>query len=240
MLKYRKIWLKRSLSGKSTPLEHLEEMSALQLLCENLLSDDDRRLLEEIMMDDVMEKTLCTSQEATYEKLVEYLQGKEYSFKCYLRDGSTPLHAFTKLGFSECVRVLIQSGVDVNAVHAQLGHSAVHIACMVGSEHCLHQLLLAGADRAFLNTMNGKRRSALHYASEQGSYRCLQMLLSTTPAIKGSHLQKQHQLDKTTQDVKKLKSLLDVQDNYGNTACHLACIDGNEQCVKLLIDVRMF
>jgi len=34
-----------------------------------------------------------------------------------------------------------------------------------------------------------------------------------------------------------VRGILDVQDGFGNTALHLACVDGSEECVRMLIEV---
>ncbi len=34
-----------------------------------------------------------------------------------------------------------------------------------------------------------------------------------------------------------MRGMLDIQDGFGNTALHLACVDGSEECVRMLIEV---
>lgn len=226
--RYQKFWIKRSLRTKHK-VETYEEYSALRLLCENLLNDADKQLMEQIMMDDIMERTVDTMEEATFNRLALALQNKENPFivNSYLHDGSTPLHVLAKAGFSDCVRVLIQNGANVNAIHTQLGHSVLHVATMSGSYKCMNHLVNAGASRTYINTMAGRRRSALHYAAERGCAPCLLMLLNPN---QGNVMQR-------NEEQKQVRAIVDLTDSFGNTALHLACVDGSEECVKILIEV---
>lgn len=226
--RYQKFWIKRSLRAKHK-VETYAEFSTLRLLCEGLLNDEDRELMEQIMMDDIMDRTVDTVEDATYNRLVAALQSKDTPFivNCYLHDGSTPLHIVAKAGFSDSVRLLIQHNANVNAIHAQLGHSVLHVATMAGSYKSMNHLVNAGASRTFVNTMAGRRRSALHYAAERGCAVCLLMLLNPT---QGNVVQR-------NEEQREIRAILDLQDSFGNTALHLACVDGSEECVKILIEV---
>jgi len=179
--RYQKFWIKRSLK-KDNKIETHEEFSTLRLLCEGLLGDDDRKLLEEIMMDDLMERIVDDDEAATHSRLLAELQDKTSRFmvNSYLQDGSTPLHIVAGKGFSESALIMIRKGANPNAVHLQLGHSVLHVAAMSGSYKTMKCLLAHGADRSFVNTLAGRGRTALHYAAEQGSAPCLLMLLNPT------------------------------------------------------------
>jgi ankyrin repeat protein len=229
--KYQKFWIKRSSLRKNGSLElpvH-EEYSTLRLLCESLLSEKDKAAMDEIVMDDLMERTVDSNAEATCTRLVAILKDKTSGFlpNSYLGDGSTPLHVVTKARFSDCVRVLIQHDANVNAVHLQLGHSVLHVAAMVGCYQSMNHLLNAGANRTYVNLLPGRHRSALHYAAERGSAPCLLMLLNPS---QGSQVRR-------NEEVKEVRAVLDLPDAFGNTALHLACVDGSEECVRILIEV---
>lgn len=234
--KYQKFWIKRAAvknaKNKKEELPLDEEWSTLRRLCEALLSEEDRRVLEEIVMDDLVERTIDDDAAATYVRLAKALQDQNSGFKpnCCLGDGSSPLHVVVKAGFSDCVRLLIQHGADVNAIHLQLGHSVLHTAAMAGSHACMNLLINAGANRAYVNALPGKRRSALHYAAENGSAPCLLLLLHSNTA----------NVVRRNQETQEVRAILDVQDAFGNTALHLACVDGSEDCVRLLIEVSIF
>ena len=40
--------------------------------------------------------------------------------------------------------------------------------------------------------------------------------------------------------MKAVLRILDTQDSFGNTALHLACVDGSEECVRMLIEVLIW
>jgi ankyrin repeat protein len=232
--KYQKFWIRRAALKKARSskdeLPWEEEYSTLRRLCEGLLSDDDRRIVDEIVMDDLMERIVDDNAGATYTRLVNALQDPKSGFlvNCHLSDGSTPLHVLAQAGFSDCVRALVQHGADVNATHLQLGHSVLHVAAMAGSHTCMKHLINAGASIVYVNTLAGKHRTALHYAAERGSAPCLLLLLHPS----GSNAVKR------IEEARAIQAILNVQDAFGNTALHLAAVDGSEDCVRLLIEVR--
>lgn len=228
--KYQRFWGRKSKSPSNGEAIDLNG-SVFRDLCEALLSENDRKTLEDIYMEDLMSYIFDNKDEnSTYSRLLEVLKDKNtiFNVNMYLYDGATPLHVFAKAGFGGCVRELILKGANVNAIHAQLGHSVLHCAAMAGAYQCMNMLINAGASRTYVNTYNGKNRSALHYAAELGSSICLLLLLNP---------QQSNAVDRT-EDIRKLKELINLQDSLGNTALHLACIDGSEDCVKILIEVR--
>ena len=177
--RYQKFWIKKS-AKKDGEVASYEELSTLRALCEELLNDSDRKLIEAIMMDDLMERIVDDDEAATYTRLVAELQDKKSWFmvNSYLNDGSTPLHVVASKGFSDCVLAMIRKGANPNAIHSQLGHSVLHVAAMSGSHKTLNCLLANGANRCFINTQSGRMRTALHYAAERGSSPCLLLLLN--------------------------------------------------------------
>ena len=234
--RYQKFWIKRSTLRKSknkSSDEELfcnEEFSTLRLLCVGLLSETERNYMDQIDMDVLIERIIDSDEVATYNRLMIALLDKNSGFvvNCYLSDGSTPLHLVAKEGFSDCVRALIQHDADVNAIHAQLGYTALQLAAMIGSYKTMNYLLNAGANRSFVNTLHNKQRSTIHYLAEYGCSIGLLMLLNPT----------QGNIIKRNEEKKEINLLINLQDLYGNTALHLACIENSEECVKILIEVR--
>jgi len=41
------------------------------------------------------------------------------------------------------------------------------------------------------------------------------------------------------EEVARVRAVLNKRDTFGNTALHLACVDGSEDCVRMLIEVRV-
>ena len=79
-----------------------------------------------------------------------------------------------------------------------------------------------------MNALPGKRRSALHYAAERGSAPCLIQLLNPSDR---NVLTRNNQMN-------EVRAIIDLQDAFGNTALHLACVDGSEDCVNILLEVQ--
>ncbi len=103
-------------------------------------------------------------------------------------NGVTALHAAASFGRVQCVRVLIDAGVNVDAATDDYT-TPLHLAALNGTEPCVQVLLRAGADLD-LRDVNG--RSAAHHAAWEGHLECLRALLDHGPA------ERAHDMDRFT------------------------------------------
>jgi ankyrin repeat protein len=80
-------------------------------------------------------------------------------------ENSTPLHCAAKKGLATCVKALLDSGADVNAVQKLNGSSALHVAACEGNAGACVALLAAGAR---VNGFNANDQTPLHIAAARG------------------------------------------------------------------------
>ena len=83
-----------------------------------------------------------------------YLQG--FPLMTPNGDGLTPLHLACHLGHSQCVQVLVNAGVDVNA-ETIAGVTPLCSAIAAGNHHLLPTLVQAGAVKRKLKKLSGHR-----------------------------------------------------------------------------------
>lgn len=146
-------------------------------------------------------------------------------------EGLTLLHIAAKKGFNQCLDILIKqsnnSWVSVpNITCKRYGHTPLHLAAKYGFDRCVHTLLNAKADPAILNFA---KKTALHYACSFGYVACADAILNhtmgrwrlSTSSISASN--------------KRERALIDMQDEFGLTALHLATVDGNSAIVRMLL-----
>ena len=63
--------------------------------------------------------------------------------KCQIQNGRTALIGAAEYGHSECVRLLVESGADINANHVRT-HSIVHRQFVFGMHMCIDALVCIG------------------------------------------------------------------------------------------------
>ena len=119
----------------------------------------------------------------------------------------SPLLLAARYGRLPCVAVLVESGIDINAVD-QAGRTALHLAAWFGHNEIVKLLISKGADVERLDNLD---RSALHIASWFGNLSSVEALLE------------------------KSKSQINLQDKSGNTALHLACQNNHKDVVSTLL-----
>ena len=118
----------------------------------------------------------------------------------------TSLIFAAETGKLSCVKELIASGADVNAVN-YYRYTALMSAVFNGHADCVAELVKAGAE---LNATNSGSKTALIFASGKGRVDCVKGLIAA-----GAEL--------------------NVTDRYGYTALRSAACNGHVDCVKELV-----
>ncbi|MBF8246369.1 MAG: ankyrin repeat domain-containing protein, partial [Rickettsia sp.] len=128
----------------------------------------------------------------------------------------TPLHAATWLNYAQFVNLLINYGANLNAKDKE-GETALHYAIVKNYVDIANILI---ANKADLNAQNQLQRAALHYTV---SYR--------TPIIMDTLIQA------NLQDP-ELNLNLNIQDQNGDTALHMASSSGYLDLTTKLLDTE--
>ena len=157
--------------------------------------------------------------------------------------GQTGLISAAKRGHLKCVKVLIQSGANVNKQLPD-GRTALIFAAAAAGDHskCIETLINAGAK---VNKQTNEVRNALMYAAQHGNGKCVDVLLHAGTyvnkqdgcgntalmwAARYGHAECVDAFLQTWVDVK-----LNKQNNNGETALLYAARFGHHECVNLLI-----
>ena len=88
--------------------------------------------------------------------------------------GETVLQIATQLESTECLPILIRSGVNINATDNQ-GFSALHWCTLTGNTECAEILIKAGAN---IDAKNCHGETALHLAARLGKLEYLESLIT--------------------------------------------------------------
>ena len=148
---------------------------------------------------------------------------------------------------------LLAHGAEVD-FQDNLLRSALHYAIIQGQVECVRELISAGAD---LNLPDQDLRAPAHHAALANQHACLQVLLQTgmrhrspstvaagssTAGYTGDDAPSTDPLPQPYTHGGSASSrpalLTDVADSGGQSALHLACVQGNAACVKLLLARR--
>ena len=152
----------------------------------------------------------------------------------------TPLVVACRLGNVDLARECLKRGALIDP-HPGVGQSALQAAVAAGQEACARLVL----ETTSYDTVRPNKKTLLHVASRHGSSGIVDLLL-----CHGADLNVVYK-DGTTPlhvaarygNVEALASLLDaggdavieVQDNRGNRALHVAAAHGHTSCVKMLL-----
>ena len=126
---------------------------------------------------------------------------------------NNPIHLAATYNNVALIKLLIQNGASYNAQN-QLHETALIIAARHENLESLNLLLATGAN---INLVDKKKNSALHYAAMKKEIHVLQSLLTTI------------------QTNENKQSFLNMQNESGNTALHLATYYNNFKIIKRLI-----
>lgn len=123
----------------------------------------------------------------------------------YEQELTTPLHITASRGFTDCLRLLLQRGANVDL--APGGITALHEACENCQPECTKLLLLHGANA---NAVSEEGFMPLHLCSQPESLECAKYLLQYGAAINGRTLEE----DDTPLHVAARNGLSDHVDLY--------------------------
>jgi len=124
-----------------------------------------------------------------------------------MNNGRTPLQLAALSGAPECVAVLLDHGVAVDALDPD-GKSALWLAAANGDPECVALLLDEGA---MTEKTDFKGRSAVYVAAAHGHVQVLSLLAA-------------HK-----------EGTLDTRDHHGRTPLHAAAANGHAQCCLFLM-----
>ena len=141
--------------------------------------------------------------------VVMLLLAKGYTdiFACN-NDGQNALILASQKGSVKLLEFLIDKGIDISSTDKK-GNNPFHFACKGGK---IENIMYFIEKRINVAIKNHSGMNALLLASQKGNKAIVDLLLS------------QSSLEKN------------AQNNIGNTALHLSCLDGNIEVIKCLID----
>uniref|UniRef100_A0A672J828 Ankyrin repeat domain 6a n=1 Tax=Salarias fasciatus TaxID=181472 RepID=A0A672J828_SALFA len=170
-----------------------------------------------------------TKQDESEKVLLEFKRGKASRRKvCFLKksvkqsDGNTALHEASWHGFSQCVKLLVKAGADMDitrisepflfcsdcSLSFQAGNTALHLACQNAHAQTARLLLLGGSSP---DTKNNMGDTCLHVAARYNNQTLVKILL------------------------KSQCSLMETNQG-GDTALHVAATLNHKKTVQLLLE----
>ena len=115
------------------------------------------------------------------DKLTTALKVRENRVNWYKdANGWNALHWAIIIQQHDCIRILINSGIDVNSKTSSNNDAALDIAASRGFTEYIELLLNRGAD---INSRDDDNRTALHNAARCGYIECVALLLNKGAAI---------------------------------------------------------
>merc|ERR1719197_2370073 len=90
------------------------------------------------------------------------------------KEGYTPLHCASSLGFQNSVRILLSKGADVQAVDKRTKSTPLHLACCNGHIEAAKELLKGGS---VVNALDQRVSQTLHEAAMFGDPELIKLLL---------------------------------------------------------------
>ncbi|KAL3317691.1 Ankyrin-3 [Cichlidogyrus casuarinus] len=180
-------------------------------------------------------------------------------------DDETPLHIAVFTGYIDMVKLLLTSGANPNAPTKD-AYTTLHVASKRGLKEMLSTLLDAGAN---VEAKNKRGFTALHIAAKHGQVSAMKMLMhysnvqkshcdvnaqgrnQLTPLHLAVHYNQleavQFLLENRANPYCRLliaqemdpSKIVNAESNLGFTALHLACQEGHEDMVSLLIQHKV-
>ncbi|XP_044764144.1 ankyrin repeat domain-containing protein 16-like [Coccinella septempunctata] len=157
-------------------------------------------------------------------------------------DNKTPLHSAAQFGNFACVRKLVQSGADINALKRS-DWTPVMLAC-TKPEHNYKEIVEYLCEKgAILNFKNKDGWTCLHLASRNANPSILRVLCERNIDFKSVtnngrtalHISALHgNLEHTELLVSKID--INSEDSSGNTPFHEAVLGGNIDLIDFLVD----
>ncbi|XP_030608535.1 ankyrin repeat and SOCS box protein 10 [Archocentrus centrarchus] len=159
-------------------------------------------------------------------------QGEGLWSLTYEQELTTPLHITAGRGFTDCLRLLLQRGADVDL--APGGTTALHEACESCQPECTKLLLMHGANA---NAVSEDGLMPLHVCTSPESLECAKYLLQYGAAINGCtvdeddtplHVAARNGLPDHTELYLRYGATVDKQNNEGFTPLNSACSQPQE------------
>lgn len=156
---------------------------------------------------------------------------------------NSPLHFAAAKGHDEIVALLLENGADVNARN-YCGQTALMQACRYGNWEVVQMLLVFKCNVTRSDYLSG--RTALHFAAVNGHVNCIRLLVADFVASSpvdsvgtetncertdGSSAKNKH-------EPSALSKFLNKAADGGITALHMAGLNGNFECLQLLLDLH--
>ncbi|XP_033961193.1 ankyrin repeat and SOCS box protein 10 isoform X2 [Pseudochaenichthys georgianus] len=150
----------------------------------------------------------------------------------YEQELTTPLHITAGRGFSECLRLLLQRGANVDL--APGGTTALHESCENCQPECTKLLLIHGANA---NAVTEDGLMPLHFCTSPESFECAKCLLQYGAAINGRtvdeddtplHVAASNSLTDHTELYLRYGAAVDKQNSEGLTPLNAACSQPQE------------
>lgn len=143
--------------------------------------------------------------------------------------GHTPLHLAASMARQHIVESLVSSGADIHRGN-YLGETALIRACLAthnADQHSFHHLV--SVLHPSIRTLDTSRKSVIHH-------------IVSLAGVKGRVISARYYLDQifywiAQRQEGNFKSLVDMQDEHGDTALNIAARVGNRSLVRTLLDV---
>lgn len=143
--------------------------------------------------------------------------------------GHTPLHLAASMARQHIVDSLVSSGADIHRGN-YLGETALIRACLAthnADQQSFHNLV--AVLHPSIRTLDTSRKSVIHH-------------IVSLAGVKGRAISARYYLDQifywiAQRQEGNFKSLVDVQDEHGDTALNIAARVGNRSLVRTLLDV---
>ena len=179
------------------------------------------------------------------------LRGKGFDLEGNHRfDAWNAIRYASKLGSRDGLYLVLDKGIDVNTVRIADGCTALHNVIRAGNEHALRMLVDNGADvnkAVARGTGHAEGMRPLHFAVARGSALMVKLLLERGADInirdRDGHTPITLGIADNDEDrLAAMSALLNagadlqIPNNKGVTALHVACFQGAPQVVELLLE----